>query len=105
MRRFLVSAVAAAALLAGPSAALAETVEPSPTDGVTDTVDAATPDDGFDWGLLGLLGLIGLAGLAGRNRGDHRDARVHDNRSTTGRVDLDRDGRDDLGRDDRNRNL
>lgn len=30
--------------------------------------NAATNDDGVDWGWLGLAGLIGLAGLRGRER-------------------------------------
>lgn len=31
-------------------------------------VNAATDDDGFDWGWLGLLGLFGLAGARKRVR-------------------------------------
>jgi hypothetical protein len=30
--------------------------------------NAATDNDGFDWGWLGLLGLLGFAGMRGRDR-------------------------------------
>ena len=80
MRKIILAAAGAAALLGTPALA-----QDATTAGATDTTMTAMPveDDDrgdFPWGLLGLLG---LAGLLGRNK---RDTHVHND--TTVRRDV-----------------
>ena len=67
MKRVMASALAAALIVGGASAAF-----PQAGTGTAPRTESARAadrrDDGFNWGWLGLLGLGGLAGLMGRDR-------------------------------------
>lgn len=65
MRKRMLVLLAAGALGVGAA---------SPVAFAQDTeTEAASEEEGTDYGWIGLLGLAGLAGLLGRKRDDHRD--------------------------------